>query len=150
MVRPRKNRLVSFKPEVSYFKPRGIPMIELSEIRLTVDEREAIRLADMLGHSHAEAGALMGVSRATFGRIIQRARRIVADALISGKAIRVEGGNYRMVADTRHFHCTDCGHWWEEPAGTGRPETCPECGGQNFFRSSRSAGDVPKDTGPPV
>lgn len=147
MVRPRKDRLVAFQPEVSYFKPRGIPMIELSEVRLTVDEREAIRLADMLGHSHAEAGALMGVSRATFGRIIQRARRIVADALISGKAIRVEGGNYRMVADTRRFHCPDCRHWWEEPAGTGRPPVCPHCGGQDFYRAASTSQDLTGDAG---
>ena len=80
MVRPLKDRYVAFNPEVSYFKPRGIPMFELEEIRLTVDEREAIRLADMLGMSHEEAGRQMGVSRATFGRILQQARRNVADA----------------------------------------------------------------------
>jgi len=81
MVRPRKDRIVAYKPEVSYFKPRGIPMVELEEVRLTVDEREAIRLADLIGLSHEEAGRKMGVSRATFGRIIQRARRILAVAL---------------------------------------------------------------------
>ncbi|HSM75288.1 MAG TPA: DUF134 domain-containing protein, partial [Desulfobacterales bacterium] len=79
MVRPQKNRIVAFNPSISYFKPRGIPMIELEEVQLTVDEREAIRLADLLGMSHEEAGRRMGVSRATFGRIVQNARRAVAD-----------------------------------------------------------------------
>ena len=149
MVRPRKNRLVAFNPDVSYFKPRGIPMIELSEVRLTVDEREAIRLADMQGLSHQEAGGRMGVSRATFGRIIQRARRIVADALISGKAIRVEGGNYQLVTDGRRFHCPDCDHQWEETAGTGRPKACPNCGGGRFFRTARLSQDSPDAAAPP-
>jgi predicted DNA-binding protein (UPF0251 family) len=135
MVRPRKDRLVAFEPDVSYFKPRGIPMIELNEVCLTVDEREAIRLADNLGLSHEAAGGRMGVSRATFGRIIQRARRIVADALISGKAIRIDGGNYRIVVDDRRFECAACGHHWQEPPGTGRPPACPACGGKDFFRT---------------
>ncbi|MBW1648483.1 MAG: DUF134 domain-containing protein [Deltaproteobacteria bacterium] len=136
MVRPRKDRLVAFEPEVSYFKPRGIPMIELAEVCLTVDEREAIRLADQLGLSQEEAGRRMGVSRATFGRIIQRARRTVADALISGKAIRIDGGNYRIVMDSRRFQCAACSHQWEEPPGTGRPSACPLCSSEDFFRTA--------------
>lgn len=136
MVRPRKHRLVAFAPDVSYFKPRGIPMIRLAEVLLTVDEREAIRLADLDGLSHEEAGRRMGVSRATFGRIIQRARRVVADALIGGKAIRIEGGDYQIVADERRFACDACGHGWEEPPGTGRPAACPACGGQAFYRTA--------------
>ena len=84
MARPQKDRIVAFNPNVSYFKPRGIPLLELDEVGLTVDEREAIRLADLQGLSHEEAGKRMGVSRATFGRIVQRARYAVADALING------------------------------------------------------------------
>ncbi|NQT69592.1 MAG: DUF134 domain-containing protein, partial [Desulfobacteraceae bacterium] len=72
MVRPKKHRFVTFDPDISYFKPRGIPMQNLKEVRLTVDEGEAIRLADLLGLSHEEAGRRMGVSRATFGRIVQK------------------------------------------------------------------------------
>ncbi|MFO7930000.1 MAG: DUF134 domain-containing protein, partial [Desulfosalsimonas sp.] len=56
MGRPHKKRNVSYNPNVSYFKPRGIPMKELSESRLTVDECEAIRLADYEGLSHEDAG----------------------------------------------------------------------------------------------
>ena len=134
MARPRKDRYVAFNPEVSYFKPRGIPMYELEEIQLTVDEREAIRLADLLSLSHEEAGRQMGVSRATFGRITQQARRKLADALINGKAINVEGGNYRIIKGPRLFKCNDCGHQWEAPKGTGRPEKCPGCGGDKFCR----------------
>ena len=134
MVRPRKNRMVVFNPDVSYFKPRGIPMIDLDEVLLTVDEREAIRLTDLLDMSYEEAGCQMGVSRATFGRIVKRARKIIAEALINGKAINVEGGNYRIISKTRIFMCRKCSHKWEEPFGTGRPETCPECLQKDFYR----------------
>ena len=137
MVRPQKNRLVAFRPDISYFKPRGIPMMDLEEVILTVDEHEAIRLADLLDKSHEEAGRRMGVSRATFGRIIQRARKIMAEALVNGKAIRIEGGNYRLVEDTRVFRCRACDHQWEEPRGTGKPAFCPSCKNKDVFRVSK-------------
>lgn len=134
MVRPKKDRIVKFNPEVSYFKPRAIPLMELEEVCLTVDEREAIRLADHLNMSHEEAGRNMGVSRATFGRIVQKARKTIADAMINGKAIRIEGGNYRIADETRHFVCDGCGHKWDEPHGTGRPAACPACGNEGLYR----------------
>jgi uncharacterized protein len=136
MVRPKKNRLVRFDPKINYFKPRGIPVVDLEEICLTVDEREAVRLADLLDMSHEDAGRHMGVSRATFGRIVQQARKIIADAIINGKAVRVEGGNYKMVDRNRIFRCRTCDHEWEEPFGTGRPQICAGCGGNDFHRKS--------------
>jgi predicted DNA-binding protein (UPF0251 family) len=137
MGRPPKNRFVEFQPNVSYFKPRGIPLFDLEEVQLTVDELEAFRLADLLGMSHEDAGLQMGVSRATFGRIIENARKVVADALVNGKSIRVEGGNYKMLERglKREFTCRDCNDTWEEVWGTGRPEKCPSCGKQNFYRT---------------
>ena len=138
MVRPLKDRMVAFNPEINYFKPRGIPIIDLEEVRLTVDQREAIRLSDLLGMSHEEAGRRMGVSRATFGRIIQRARKAVADALINGKAINVEGGSYKMISATRTFFCLNCGHEWQEPFGTGRPVCCPTCKEDDFRRVGKN------------
>ncbi len=136
MVRPQKSRLVMIDPLINYFKPRGVPMVDLKQVQLTVDELEALRLADLLGMSHEEAGKQMEVSRATFGRIIEKARKTVADALIHGKAINVEGGNYKRVDPTanRVFLCDQCQCRWEEPPGTGRPEKCPSCGHQEFRR----------------
>jgi predicted DNA-binding protein (UPF0251 family) len=136
MVRPLKSRLVEIDPEINYFKPRGVPMMELEQVQLTVDELEALRLADFLNMSHEEAGKQMGVSRATFGRIIEQARKIVADALIHGKAISVDGGNYERV-DTlvnRVFLCDGCQCRWEEPPATGSPQQCPSCGHDEFHR----------------
>jgi predicted DNA-binding protein (UPF0251 family) len=134
MVRPRKNRFVKFDPEVSYFKPRGIPMQNLDEVCLKVDEGEALRLADLLGMSQEESGRRMGVSRATFGRIIQKARKKVADALINGKAINIEGGNYKVIMRSRIFMCRKCNNKWEEPKGTGRPKSCPKCTDDDIYR----------------
>ena len=122
MVRPKKNRIVEVNPEVDYFKPRGIPLRQLEEVVLTIDEREALRLADLEDLSHADAGVRMGVSRATFGRILQKARSIVAEALIHGKAIRVEGGNFTMT-DKRIFVCESCDHKFEVKDETVNPRT---------------------------
>jgi len=138
MVRPKKNRFVKFDPDISYFKPRGIPMQNLEEVRLTVDEGEAIRLADLLSLSHEEAGRRMGVSRATFGRIVQKARKTVADALINGKAINIEGGNYKIIMEARVFMCRNCDKKWEEPQGTGRPKSCPKCNHDDIHRTTES------------
>lgn len=102
-------------------------MLELEEIRLTIDEREALRLADLEGLSHEDGGRQMGVSRATFGRIIEQARKIVADALINGKAINIEGGNYVISSTERLFKCDKCDYQWHEGPGTGRPDKCPSC-----------------------
>ncbi|MFP4476969.1 MAG: DUF134 domain-containing protein [Desulfatibacillaceae bacterium] len=142
MVRPQKHRTVKFNPKISYFKPRGVPMVDLEETRLTVDELEALRLADLLGMSHEAAGKQMDVSRATFGRIVQKARQAVADALVNGKAIMVEGGNYNMQAPStgRPFVCESCGRQWDEDYGTGRPEQCPSCGSPDLHRDSRKTG----------
>ncbi len=137
MVRPKKDRLVGFNPKINYFKPRGIPVLDLEEVCLTIDERESIRLADLEDMSHEAAGSQMGVSRATFGRIVQSARKTIADAIINGKAVRVEGGSYKMLDDVRRFQCQDCQHEWEEPFGTGRPDHCPACESIDFHRTSR-------------
>ena len=134
MGRPKKNRIVKFNPDVNYFKPRGIPLFDLEEVSLTVDEREAIRLADLAGLSHEDAGRHMGVSRATFGRIVQRARKAVADAMINGKAIKIEGGSYNIIEDTRTFICCICYHVWDEDFGTGGPNGCPSCRGEMIQR----------------
>ncbi|HUV39995.1 MAG TPA: DUF134 domain-containing protein [Planctomycetota bacterium] len=92
MTRPPIKRIVQGFPEVVYFKPRGVPLRVLEEVILGVDEVEALRLADFEGLSHEEAGERMGVSRQTVGRILELARRKVADALVTGKALRIEGG----------------------------------------------------------
>lgn len=92
MPRPPKTRTVRHDPHVVYFKPAGVPMRVLKEVSLGIDELEALRLADLENLSHEEVGRMMGVSRATAGRILGEARRKTAAALVHGWAIQVEGG----------------------------------------------------------
>jgi uncharacterized protein len=89
MPRPRKHRRVCCNPSAYYFKPRGIPVYELEEIILDHDELEALRLADLHAYSHEKAAKEMKISRATFGRIVESARRKVIDGILNGKAIRI-------------------------------------------------------------
>lgn len=92
-MRPKKERHVCCKVEAKYFKPRGIPLGELEEIVLLADEVEALRLADYEQLYQEDAAQKMKVSRQTFGRIVEAARAKVADALINGKALRLEDSN---------------------------------------------------------
>lgn len=94
MPRPIKCRMIGSEPEVTYFKPRGVPLRDLDEVELPLDGFEAIRLADHEGLSHEEAARRMLVSRQTFGRILSAARAKVAMALVNGLALRIHGGNY--------------------------------------------------------
>ena len=105
-------------PESNYFKPRGIPLSMLEEVVLTVDEFEAIRLADLEGLYQEQAAEKMNVSRQTFGRIIESAHKKVAEALVKGKALKIEGGEFEM-ASMRKFRCYDCQHAWELPLRNG-------------------------------
>ena len=89
--RPRP-RIVRHWPDAVYYKPQGVPLRVLAEVILGFDELEALRLADQEGLSQEEVGRQMNVSRATAGRILAQARLKVADALVTGKALRIEGG----------------------------------------------------------
>jgi predicted DNA-binding protein (UPF0251 family) len=90
MPRPKKYRCVGCKPDTTYFKPRGIPLVELEEISLTIDELESIRLADYEDLYHENAAKRMQISRQTFGRILNSARKKVAECLLKGKALKIE------------------------------------------------------------
>ena len=139
MARPRQCRRVGSMPESNYFNPRGVPLSALEEVILTVDEFEAIRLADLEGSYQEQAAEKMNVSRQTFGRIIESAHKKVADALVKGKALKIEGGEFEM-ASMRNFSCYDCQHSWGLPYGTGRPGNCPSCKSGNIRRAEESRG----------
>ncbi|TAL69279.1 MAG: DUF134 domain-containing protein [Bacteroidetes bacterium] len=94
MSRPRKCRFVEQFPAATFFKPSGIMMRNLEKNIISHDELEALRLADLEAKFQEDAARQMGISRATFGRIVEKARYIVADALINGKALVIEGGDF--------------------------------------------------------
>src|SRR5512135_2639323 len=96
-MRPKSCRRVGCQPGTTYFKPRGVPLSGLEEVLLAVDEFEALRLADYEGLYHEEAAVRMNVSRPTFGRMLNSAREKVADAIVNGKALRIEGGKVEIT-----------------------------------------------------
>ena len=96
MVRPRRCRRVWFEPNITYFKPARVPMRNLKEVIITVDEFESIRLKDLEGLDQIKAAKKMNISQPTFFRLLDSARKKIADAIINGKAIKIEGGNYKL------------------------------------------------------
>ncbi|MCR4426676.1 MAG: DUF134 domain-containing protein [Firmicutes bacterium] len=135
MPRPPKFRRVELLPQVTVFKPAGVPLRELVEEVLTVEELEAIRLKDMEGLEQEQCAERMQVSRPTFQRVLVAARQKVARALVEGRAIRVEGGNYRLAV--RRFQCRACNYEFEVPFGTGQrgiEMVCPQCNAQQVHR----------------
>ena len=96
MPRSKCCRRVGRVPDWNYFKPRGIPASLLEEIVLTLDEFEAVRLADYDGLYHEEAAKKMNISRQTFGRILESAHKKIADVLLHGKALKIEGGEVTL------------------------------------------------------
>jgi uncharacterized protein len=126
VARPPIERAVGGVPRVTLFKPAGVPARELQQLQLAVDELEAIRLVDLEGLSHEQAAAAMGVSRQTVGRVLERGRAKVAEALVGGKAILVGGGQYRV--EPRQLCCMACGAVWTATQGDEPPASCPSCG----------------------
>ena len=129
MPRPTKWRKVEVLPPASYFKPAGVPLRDLLEVSIGIEEVEALRLRDVQGLEQEECAETMSISRPTFHRVLASARRKVADALTNGKALRIEGGSFAMAS--QEFRCASHGHEWRLPFEAvvrGRPLACPRCG----------------------
>jgi uncharacterized protein len=97
MPRPCRCRRIRCSPDTNYFKPRGIPLDMLEEVNLTLDELESVRLADWEGLYQEDAAKKMDISRQTFGNIIERAHKKIADVLLNSKALKIEGGPVKKV-----------------------------------------------------
>ena len=138
MPRPICRRRVGFIPGTRYFKPMGMPMNMLEEVIVTIDELEAVRLADYQGLYQEQAAEKMQISRPTFGRIIESAHKKIADALVNGRALRIQGGNIEMhgFRDARNGTdaagfcvCPKCNERAPHRAGVPcKEERCPKCG----------------------
>ncbi|MEA4882821.1 MAG: DUF134 domain-containing protein [Clostridia bacterium] len=135
MPRPPKLRRVEFIPQVTVFKPAGVSLRDLEEEVLTVEELEAIRLKDLAGLEQEGCAERMQVSRPTFQRVLSSAREKVARALVEGKAIRFEGGTYRLALG--QFRCGSCSYEFQAPfavAQSGTDPACPNCGAERGKR----------------
>ena len=127
MTRTPKPRRIGFIPDVTYFKPTGIPLRVMEEVCISMEEAEAVRLKDFEGLDQEASATKMNVSRPTFQRVLASARQKIADALLNGKAIRLEGGNFEIAM--RRFRCIN-GHEWDLPPevmADEPPQLCPTC-----------------------
>lgn len=141
MSRPRRFRRVGFEPNITYFKPAGIPLRQIQESIITVDEFEAVRLKDFENLDQEQASKKMNISQPTFHRLVFSARKKIADALVNGKSIRIQGGNFKMVQSrgmgrgmgfggpAMTCKCTSCGYEAQKQRGVPCVQMkCPKCG----------------------
>lgn len=121
MARPIKFRKVGYIPENLTFKPAGVEIDNLEMIILSIDELEAIRLIDYENLFFEEAAEKMGVSRQTIGNILKSAHKKISDALINGKALKIEGGDVELCKD-KEFYCRRC-----RKRNVGENNNCKKC-----------------------
>ena len=134
MTRPTKLRQVTGIPAVTFFKPAGVPMSVLEMVTLAFEEIEAIRLKDIEDLHQEECARRMEVSRGTFHTILKSARGKLADAILNGKAIQVQGGTVAFPG--ARFRCRRDGNEWTLPPGPLPGATsvaCPSCNGRDVL-----------------
>jgi len=129
MARSKMQKIVHQPPLFTAFKPIGVMKNTLQSLPMTLDEYEAIRLADYLGMDHAEAAEEMEISRSTFSRLVEQARKKTAQFLVEGKALYIDGGNVHFRGNI--IRCQDCGHMFNIKIGT-PVSNCPECESVNL------------------
>ena len=130
MSRPQKERIVHKPPLFTEFKPTGIARKYLQQTSLSLDEYEALRLADYNGLSHNEAADEMEISRSTFTRLIEQARKKIANFIIKGESLIIEGGNIHFRNNI--IKCSDCGYMFNININT-KFSQCPECNSVNLL-----------------
>jgi predicted DNA-binding protein (UPF0251 family) len=130
MVKPRKKRNVLHPPWMHTFGPHGHDFPGSGqEVVLSVDEYESIRLADHENLKQEEAAARMNISRPTFTRLIDSARKKIADAMVNGKIIKIKGGSYIFLKN--RLRCMSCGNMWDIDSSS-QVKNCPSCGGSQI------------------
>lgn len=137
MARPTKERIVNNPPLYTEFKPRGVSMKFIEEIKLSLDEYEALRLSDYNGLSQEEAAEEMEISRPTFTRLIEIARKKIADFIINGKMLTIEGGNIHFRKNI--IKCDNCGYMFKINFGT-KFVKCPECSSNRLINLAEGFG----------
>ena len=130
MPRPQDNRIVHEPPLFTEFKPIGIKGQDIEQILLTLDEFEAFRLADYNGLSHAEAAEEMEISRSTFTRLIEKARKKIAGLIIQGKMLSINGGSIHFRNNI--IRCQSCGHMFKINIDSTIMK-CPVCHSKNLI-----------------
>lgn len=130
MPRPKRHRMMNRPPAMKGFKPFGIAARDVETIPMLFEEYEALKLADYELLTQENAARVMNVSRPTFTRIYENARRIVARALAESKAIEIAGGNVAFSKDW--YKCNECNHLFERERGV-EVNSCMECDSENVY-----------------
>ena len=131
--RPFRLRKISNPPVISGFKPYGIKKngTNAETVFLRLEEYEALRLCDYEMLNHNQASVLMAVSRPTLTRIYARARQKIAEAIVLGRQIIIEGG--KIYFDSEWFSCDECGCYFNNPEKEKEVKECPLCGSSSFM-----------------
>lgn len=136
-MRPRICRRIRLMPNITYFKPAGVRIVDLDEVVLTIDEYEAVRLIDLEGIEQNKAANQMNISQPTLSRLLKSGRKKLAEAIIKGKAIKIQGGTYKMQQTKgrglgqergRGLGIGSRGRMQGVGAGPGGKCKCPKCG----------------------
>ena len=135
MPRPKRIKRIFFQPDVTYFKPVGIPMRHLKEKVLSFDEIEAIRLIDSERMGQTKASKKMKISQSTLSRLLKDGRGKIADAITKGYSIKIQGGNFKMVQPTGRGRGMGRGRMGGVAAGPGGECICPNCGTKTAHRT---------------
>lgn len=130
MPRRKMQRMVHRPPLYTEFKPVGVRRLSLDSIELSIDEYEAVRLADHIGMNHTESSEEMEISRSTFTRLIENARKKIADLIIEGKHLKIDGGNIHFRGNI--IKCNSCGHMFNTNFEN-EIIKCPSCGSDNLM-----------------
>jgi predicted DNA-binding protein (UPF0251 family) len=139
MVKPRKKRHVLYPPWMHAFGPHGhMPFGPGREVILTIDEYESIRLADHEDLKQEQAARKMNISRPTFTRLVDSARKKIADAMVNGKILRIKGGSYVFLKN--RLMCMSCGNIWTLDEKKGPTDECPACGSERIEDVGRRFG----------
>lgn len=130
MPRPQKNRIIKEPPVFTQFKPVGVPGRMIEPVSLLIDEYEAFRLSDHLGMSQEEAAEEMEISRPTFTRLIESARKKISEMIIGGKMLIIEGGNIHFRENL--IKCRNCGHMFNISIEDD-VRKCPSCSSKELI-----------------
>lgn len=132
MPRCKKLRMVDFIPDNRCFIPTNVVGRIIEEVVISIEEIEAIRLSDLENLDQDNCAEKMNISRSTFQRVLNSARSKIADAILNGKVIKIEGGNF--TRNICYLKCNDCGNEWTDSYENYMNEfnKCPKCESGNI------------------
>ena len=131
MPRPKRYRMMGHPPAVKGFKPFGGNNIKSESINLLYEEYEAIKLSDYQNLSQLESSKIMNISRPTFTRIYERARKKIATAFIENRTISIDGGNVKF--EDEWYNCTNCKTTFKSSKVLNQKTVCPLCKSSNII-----------------